>query len=134
LLGLDEHQVVIEEDNVHKISDKERHSRKIINVVLLTGLFIFWSVPVTFIAGYSNLGKHTLVPNEVFPQDNLSKVKWLRSAVGLVDRSSALKSFLVVKQAAKIADSSKNGFLPSLAMLIFMGILPLILEGSICAS
>lgn len=65
-------------------------------------LVFFWMVPVTFVSSLSNL-------------ETLSKVEGLSFLVDVVESSTAVKNFV-------------DGFLPSLALIIFMALLLLIIR------
>eukprot|EP01132_Coremiostelium_polycephalum_P006240 gene6240-7771_t len=69
---------------------------------LIVGIFMFfliffWSIPVTFLSGFSNLGTLAKVP----------AFSWL---VDIINKSSVLSGFL-------------QGFLPNLVLIIFMALL-----------
>lgn len=78
----------------------QRILRRLLMIAAMFGLMIVWTIPVAFIASLSNL-------------DELEKR--VPALAPLVESNAVVKSFL-------------QGFLPSLAMLIFMKILPIILK------
>ena len=81
---------------------EEKHIRRVVTAVVLLLLFIFWSIPVTFISAFTNL-------------ETLSKVQWLDSLVRAVSKNALVYNWL-------------EGFLPSLSLVIFMAILPYLLR------
>ncbi|KYQ90051.1 hypothetical protein DLAC_08637 [Tieghemostelium lacteum] len=84
---------------------KERLIRRIIVSVIFFLLFCFWTFPVTAISAISNI-------------ENLSKVPVLNWMVDIVELNSFLRGLV-------------EGYLPSLALVAFMGLLPLIIRGVI---
>lgn len=93
------------------ISHFQRSMRHVAAVFITFMLIIFWAIPVTFVASLTTL-------NSLSSQPGLG---WISS---VVDLSPILKGFL-------------EGFLPTLALIIFMALLPLICKGlpvcSVCA-
>eukprot|EP01114_Cavostelium_apophysatum_P018971 TRINITY_DN597_c0_g1_i1.p1 TRINITY_DN597_c0_g1~~TRINITY_DN597_c0_g1_i1.p1 ORF type:complete len:787 (-),score=137.08 TRINITY_DN597_c0_g1_i1:702-3062(-) len=80
----------------------ERRLKSFLNYALLVGLFLFYSFPVVTIQALANF-------------DELNKFKFLEGFVEVIKKNPKLYELL-------------NGFLPSLILLIFMGILPYIIE------
>jgi len=84
------------------IPNFDRLLRTAICVLALILLFLFWSIPVTFISALSNI-------------ESLSKVPGLKFLVDLLEYSPFISSLL-------------GDFLPALALIIFMALLPKILR------
>lgn len=83
---------------------KELSIRLIVICTILVLLYLFWSIPVAFVSSISNL-------------ENLAKIPGLNFLVALTKYNATLKGFI-------------QSFLPSLALIIFMAIFPLILRGT----
>lgn len=81
---------------------KELAARYLVSTLLLIALFIFWTIPVVFISGWSKI-------------DELSKLK----GFGWLDFVNDLHAF---------PKGIITGFLPGLALVIFMALLPVILN------
>lgn len=88
--------------NYFQRSKSERYVRLAIMYGLLFGLFLSWSIPVTAISAMSNL-------------DELKKIEALSWIVSLAEKSPVLENML-------------QGILPSLAMSLFLVLLPYILK------
>ncbi|KAN0026410.1 hypothetical protein ACTFIV_007394 [Dictyostelium citrinum] len=87
--------------NIH-IGGKQLYVRGLIVMVLTFLLIFFYTIPITFISGFSNLG-------------TLAKIKAFSWLVTLINKSPKLTSFL-------------TGFLPGLALMIFLALLVPILK------
>ncbi|KAN0033319.1 hypothetical protein ACTA71_002743 [Dictyostelium dimigraforme] len=82
--------------NIH-IGGKQLYFRGLIIMVLTFLLIFFYTIPIAFISGFSNLG-------------TLAKIKAFSWLVTLINKSPTLTSFL-------------TGFLPGLALMIFLALL-----------
>ncbi|EFA85535.1 hypothetical protein PPL_01493 [Heterostelium album PN500] len=71
--------------------------RSLIVSIFIFGLVFFWSIPVAFLSGFSNLA-------------TLSKISAFSWLVDIIEKSSVLAGFL-------------QGFLPNLVLIIFMALL-----------
>ncbi|KAM9971573.1 hypothetical protein ACTFIW_011555 [Dictyostelium discoideum] len=82
--------------NIH-FGGKQVFIRGLVIMVLTFLLIFFYTIPITFISGFSNLG-------------TLAKIKAFSWLVTLINKSPTLTSFL-------------TGFLPGLALMIFLALL-----------
>ncbi|EGC33330.1 hypothetical protein DICPUDRAFT_98592 [Dictyostelium purpureum] len=82
--------------NIH-IGMKSYYFRQLMVIIATFVLIFFWTIPVTFISGFSNLG-------------TLSKIKVFSWLVSLIEKSPLLVGFL-------------QGYLPNLALILFMALL-----------
>ena len=83
----------------------QRELRHLLVIMATLFLVLFWAVPVTFVASLTTLQSLSSQPG----------LGWIEKVVGV---SPLLKGFL-------------EGFLPTVALLVFMAILPLIVKGEI---
>jgi len=79
-----------------------RWTRFVIIVAILVVLFLFWTIPVAFIQAFSNL-------------DALSQISGLSFLVNVIEWSSFVSGLV-------------EGFLPTLALVVFMSLLPWLLR------
>lgn len=79
----------------------ERIFRRIITIIIVIGLFILWSIPVTFISALANI-------------DNLSKISIFHFLINITQNHPVIGSLI-------------DGFISSLALIIFMLLFPIIL-------
>eukprot|EP01132_Coremiostelium_polycephalum_P007400 gene7400-9095_t len=84
------------------VSRRHRLVRRTLVSVIFFGLFCFWTIPVTAISAVSKL-------------ENLAKVPVLNWLVEVVELNDYLQGIV-------------EGYLPSLALVAFMGLLPLIIR------
>ena len=83
---------------------------------LIVILFVFWTMPVTAISVWANLSNWPLkYPRPNIFLETLEKFPALGSLVELVEKNNTLVGIV-------------EGFLPTLALNIFMGLLPIILK------
>lgn len=80
----------------------EVHTRRIVIYTFIALLFFFWTFPITFVSAFANLS-------------TLSKIQGLSFLVRALSYNSVIKGLV-------------EGFLPSLALLLFLVILPYILR------
>jgi hypothetical protein len=95
-------------------SNFEKYARQVSVYVLMVGLFICWSIPVTGISAFANLGKMFLA-TLTEKLDKLGAYPILHPLVEFVQSVDVLKGIV-------------QGFLPSLALSWFILILPYIIK------